>query len=102
MPKGYLILTEEIRDRAGMDAYGVASFPSIREFGARVLVAAENIDVVEGEWHGHRTVVVEFDSVEHARAWYTSESYQAALPLRLAASNCNGVIVPGFEPAGAT
>ena len=99
MPKGYLLLTEDIHDREGMDAYGAASFPSIREFGARVLVATESLDVIEGTWHGHRTVVVEFDSVEQARAWYESESYQAALPLRLAASNCNGVIVPGFEPA---
>jgi len=99
MAKGYLILTEAIHDRAGMDAYGAASFPSIREFGARVLVAAEDVDVVEGQWHGDRTVVVEFDSVEQARAWYESESYQAALPLRLGASTCNGVIVPGFEPA---
>jgi uncharacterized protein (DUF1330 family) len=101
MPKGYLILTEDIRDRAGMDAYGAASFPSIREFDARVLVASEDFEVVEGEWHGHRTVVVEFDSVEQARAWYESDSYQAALPLRLAASECNGVIVGGFQPPGA-
>jgi len=98
MPKGYFILTEAIHDRAGMDAYAGTSVASLREFGARVLVATEDLHVVEGEWHGDRTIVVEFDSVEQARAWYESEGYQAALPLRLSASVCNGVIVPGFEP----
>jgi uncharacterized protein (DUF1330 family) len=98
MPKGYFILTEAIHDRAGMDAYAGASGPSIREFGGRVLVATEELDAVEGEWHGDRTIVVEFDSVEQAHAWYGSESYQASLPLRLAAATCNGVIVSGFAP----
>ena len=98
MPKGYFILTEAIHDRAAMDTYAATSGASIRAFGARVLVATEDIQVVEGEWHGDRTIVVEFDSVEQARAWYESEGYRAALPLRLAASDCNGVIVSGFEP----
>jgi uncharacterized protein (DUF1330 family) len=98
MPKGYFILTEAIHDRAGMDAYAGTAGPSIRAFGGRVLVATEELDVVEGEWPGDRTIVVEFDSVEQARAWYGSESYQDSLPLRLAAASCNAVIVSGFAP----
>ena len=98
MPKGYFILTEAIHDRAVMDAYAGTSGPSIRAFGGRVLMATEELDVMEGEWHGDRTIVVEFDSVEQARAWYASDSYQASLPLRLAAANCNAVIASGFEP----
>jgi len=41
--------------------------------------------------------VLEFESVAAARRWYTSDTYQAALPLRQAASDCNAVIVAGFE-----
>jgi uncharacterized protein (DUF1330 family) len=97
MPKGYVIITEAIHDPAGMDAYGQASMPSIGEHGARVLVVDEHVEVLEGEWHGTRTVVLEFESVDAARRWYGSDSYQAALPLRQAASDCNVVIVAGFE-----
>ena len=97
MPKGYVIITEAIHDVAGMDAYGQASMPSIFEHGAKVLAVDEHVEVLEGEWHGTRTVVLEFDSIDAARRWYSSDSYQAALPLRQAASDCNAVILAGFE-----
>lgn len=96
MPKGYVILTEDIHDPAGMAAYGAASTGPLVDFGGRVLVVDENVEVLEGEWHGTRTVIVEYPSVEQARKWYESDGYQAALPLRRAASNGNVVIVEGF------
>jgi len=98
MPKGYVIITEAIHDREGMDAYGAASYPSLVEHGAKVLVADEQVELLEGRWHGNRTVVVECESVEAARQWYKSASYQEALPLRLAASDCNAIIASGFVP----
>jgi uncharacterized protein (DUF1330 family) len=97
MVKGYVILTEDIRDRAGMDAYGTASTQSVIDHGGRVLCVDENVEVLEGRWHGSRTVVVEYESVAKAREWYRSDSYQAALPLREAAADCNVVIVAGFD-----
>jgi uncharacterized protein (DUF1330 family) len=102
MPKGYVILTEDIHDEAVMEEYGTASAGPLREFGGKVLVVStsERTEVLEGEWHGTRTVVVEYESVEAAQQWYASESYQAALPLRKAAANCNVVILPGFEFPG--
>lgn len=96
MAKGYAILTEAIHNRAGMDTYGAASWAPLVEHRGKVLVVDENVEVIEGDWHGNRTVVVEFESVEKAREWYESASYQAALPLRHAASDCNVVIVSGF------
>jgi uncharacterized protein (DUF1330 family) len=52
--------------------------------------------VLEGDWHGPQTVVLEFESVEAAREWYHSDAYQAAAKLRHAAADCNGVIVSGL------
>jgi uncharacterized protein (DUF1330 family) len=98
MPKGYVILTEAIRDRAGMDAYGEAAAPSMVGRNVSVIAVDRDPEVLEGEWHGDQTVVLEFESVEAARDWYTSAAYQAALPLRQAAADCNAVIISGFEP----
>ncbi|MFD4876144.1 DUF1330 domain-containing protein [Streptomyces sp. NPDC058420] len=98
MPKGYVILTESIKDPAGMDAYGRAAGPSMAEGGASVLAVDGQPHVLEGEWHGDRTVVLEFESVEAARAWYASETYGRAKALRQAAADTNAVIVAGFEP----
>ena len=97
MPKGYVILTETIRDQAGMDAYGQASGPTLRRGGASVLAVDSEPLVLEGEWDGDRTVVLEFESVDAARAWYESPEYQRVRPLRLAAADTNAVIVTGFE-----
>lgn len=56
--------------------------------------------VLEGEWHGSRTVVLEFESVAAARAWYESEEYQKAIPLCRAAAKTNAVIISGLpEPS---
>ena len=97
MPKGYVIVTEAIKDQAGMAAYSRASGPSIVQSGASILAVDPQPEVLEGEWHGDRTVVLEFESVDAARAWYQSESYQQAKPLRQAAADSNVVILSGFE-----
>ena len=101
MPKGYVILTEAIKDRAGMDAYGQAAAPSMVGRNVSVIAIDRSPQVLEGAWHGDQTIVLEFESVEAARDWYTSTAYQAALPLRQAAADCNAVIISGFEPPAA-
>jgi uncharacterized protein (DUF1330 family) len=97
MPKGYVILTEDIKDQVAMEEYSQKSAPPLIESRARVLAVDTEPQTLEGEWHGNRTVVLEFESVEAAHAWYESESYQKVLPLRLAAADCNVVILSGFE-----
>jgi len=84
-----------------MEPYSQVSGGSLGEHGATVLVVDENVEVLEGEWHGNRTVILEYESVEKARQWYESASYQAALPLRQAAADCNVVIASGFVPRAA-
>src|SRR5271169_4480872 len=93
-PKGCVILTEAIKDREGMQAYGQAARTAMG--GATVLAVDTAAKVVEGTWHGDQTVLLEFESVEAARAWYESEAYQKAAKLRQAAADCNAVIISGF------
>ncbi len=96
MPKGYVILTEDIKDPEGMKAYGRAARPAMSQGGCKVLSVDTAPDVLEGTWHGHQTIVLEFDSVDAARAWYESEAYQKAANLRQAAAECNAVIISGL------
>ena len=76
MPKGYVILTEAIKDPEGMKAYGRAASPAMSQGGCKILSVETKPQVLEGRWHGHQTVVLEFDSVDAARDWYKSEAYQ--------------------------
>ena len=94
MPKGYIILTEDIKYPAGMAEYGKVASQAMA--GSTLLSFDQKPEVLEGEWHGSQTVVLEFESVEAAREWYHSDAYQAAAKLRQAAADCNGVIVSGL------
>lgn len=95
MPKGYIILTEAIKDPEGMKAYAQAAGGAMA--GVNILAVDTSPRVVEGDWHGDQTVVLEFESVEAARTWYESEAYQKAAKLRQAAADCNAVILSGFD-----
>jgi uncharacterized protein (DUF1330 family) len=94
MPKGYIIITEDVKDPAGMAEYGKLASKAMA--GSKLLSFDAKPEVLEGQWHGTQTVVLEFDSVEAAREWYNSDAYQEAAKLRQAAADCNGVIVAGL------
>lgn len=101
MPKGYVMVTETINDQAGYDAYVAKALPTIMQAGGRAIVVHDDPEVIEGTWHGTRTVVLEFDSVEAARNWYKSPEYQAIIGERHASADANAAIVSGFEmPTG--
>jgi uncharacterized protein (DUF1330 family) len=95
MPKGYVILTEAIRDPAGMAEYAKAAAPSMAPGAATILALDRAPQVLEGDWHGDQTVILEFESVQAAGAWYQSDAYQKAIPLRQAAADTNAVIISG-------
>ena len=97
MPKGYVMFTEEIHDQEALDAYTAAATPIVLAAGAVPVIIAPPQVVVEGAWHGDVTVLLEFESVEAATAWYHSEEYQAVAPQRQAATSSNVAIFGGFE-----
>lgn len=96
-----MIFTEEVHDAEKLNEYSGKAVPSLFASGAKVLAVSPTPTVIEGEWHGPQTVLLEFESEEAAMAWYNSDSYAAAKPLRLEAATTNAVLVPGFEMPGA-
>jgi uncharacterized protein (DUF1330 family) len=79
MAKAYWITCyREISDPAKLAAYAKLAGPSIEAGGGRFLArgtAAQAYEVGKPE----RTVVIEFDSVEHAIAVHNGPGYQLAL-----------------------
>lgn len=97
MPKGYAIFIENIHDPEGIAPYGQAAGATVYGSGGSVVVAGQPAEVIEGEWYGNQTVILEFPSVEAAQAWYRSPEYQAVVGIRHAAANTNAIIIGGFE-----
>jgi uncharacterized protein (DUF1330 family) len=79
MAKAYWITTyRSVSKPAALAAYAKLSTAAIGASGGRVLVRGMPAQVYEMGLH-QRTVVVEFDSVEQARAAHDSQVYQEAL-----------------------
>ena len=96
MPKGYVIFSEVVKDNDAMNAYVMKAGGTIGAYGGSALVVADGPECIEGTWTDERIVLLEFPSVEKAKEWYNSPEYQAVVGERLAAADCNTVIVPGF------
>ncbi|BBY76239.1 hypothetical protein MPRF_31380 [Mycolicibacterium parafortuitum] len=94
MAKGYVIITEDIKDPNGMAEY--AKLASKTMGNAKILAFGPAAEALEGEWHGTQTVLLEFETVEAAKEWYYSDEYQAAAKLRQAAADCNGIVISGL------
>jgi uncharacterized protein (DUF1330 family) len=94
VPKGYVVITEDVKDPAGMAEYGKLASKAMA--GATILAFDSKVETIEGKWHGTQTVLLEFESPEAARDWYNSDAYQEAAKLRQAAAECHGAILSGL------
>ena len=59
------------------------------------------IDYLEGDWKPKRVVIVEFESMEKARAFSDSPEYAPAKAARHRASVSSVLVVDGATPPGA-
>ena len=79
MAKAYWVVCyRQIKDAARLAAYAQLAGPAIQAGGGRVLARGTAVQAYEAG-QLERTVLIEFDSVEHAIAVHDSPAYQAAL-----------------------
>jgi uncharacterized protein (DUF1330 family) len=93
----YFITDVAWKDDAARQQY-VASFgATLRPYGGRILLAGP-AEHVEGDWHPARIVVLEFDKVEQAHAWYNSPEYADVRVFRHQGADSKMVLVTtGFS-----
>ena len=68
----YVILDVKIRDRSAVESYRPRAAASIAQYGGRYLVRGGAVETLEGRWSPNPLIIVEFPSMERARAWYRS------------------------------
>lgn len=76
--------------------YASAAEHSLELYGGEFLFGGNVNDVLEGSHNKSRAVIFRFASTEQARAWYNSEEYQAAKPLRDNTGDFDFLIVDSF------
>ncbi len=93
-----VVFRDEMKNPDQYAAYGQKAMASFAGHDAKVLVANGAVIPLEGE-APNGVVVIEFPTVEAAKAWYYSPAYQAAVGERLAATTGRAVIAEGLPPS---
>ncbi len=95
MPKAYWIAHVTVTDPETYVGYQNLAPAAFQKFGARILARGGASDCCEGPAY-ERHVVIEFDSLEKARACYHSEEYQTAKANRNGACDAQVILVEGL------
>jgi uncharacterized protein (DUF1330 family) len=74
----HAIFEDQILDPARLEEYKALSGPLVTKYGGRYLARGGATTSLEGDWNPQGLVVLAFDTVEQARAWYDSPEYRAA------------------------
>lgn len=99
MAKGYAVLRLEITDPDKVGEYVKAVTPvTLHKHGAKVLVSGPARPALEGESPHGEVVILEFDSIESAQAWYDDPEYQPHIRTRQAGSTGDVYLLEGFTP----
>ena len=88
-----------VDDDDAYQAYHAANAAAFDKYRARFLVRGGPQQVVEGAARP-RTVVIEFDDLQTARACYDSPEYGAARALREPVSTADVIIIEGWDADG--
>ena len=91
----YIIARIHVSDPVQYEEYKKLSPGAVAAFGGEFIVRGGESETLEGPRETHRLVVVRFDSMEKARAFYHSEQYRAARARREGAAEAQFVLVDG-------
>lgn len=93
---GYIIADVQITDREAYEQYKAAVPATLAAYGGKFLVRGGRAETLEGNWEPNRIVILEFESVEKAKAWWSSQEYAAPKQLRQSASLTKMILVEGI------
>lgn len=94
----YVIYQAEVLDPVAYEGYKTAAETSIAAAGGRYIVRGGETQVLEGDPPSlGRTVILEFETMDTARAWYRSEEYTAARQLRENVARARLLLIDGVD-----
>lgn len=92
----YVVVQVSVKDPEKYERYKSMAPASIAQHGGRYLVRGGKTETLEGTWRPSRFVVLEFPSMERARAWWKCAEYAEAKALRNATADTEMLLVEGL------
>ena len=91
-----LSVTIQVKNPEKLKEY-ISQVPAtMKPFGAKMLARGKKQKVLNGDCQHQMEAVFEFPSAESIDSWYTSDAYQALIPLREEATHMNIVVLESF------
>ena len=91
----YVIAEIEVTDPDTYERYKQAVPAVIAQYGGTYLARGGEVELLEGEGPPRRTVILRFETLEAARAWYEADVHQPIKALRQQASRGRMLLVEG-------
>lgn len=91
----FVIAEVDVHDPDAYEEYKRQVPATLGPYGGTFRVRGGAVEPLEGGWEPKRIVVLEFPSLEQARAWYASDSYREPKALRQRVSTGRLVLVEG-------
>lgn len=95
MPAAYIVAEVTITNEDQMKLYREWSTRAMQAYGAEVLVRGGRVEPLEGDWKPQRVVVLKFNDMATAQAYYHSETYTHARQVREGAGSIRMFAVEG-------
>jgi uncharacterized protein (DUF1330 family) len=92
----YIIAEVTVTNEEQMKQYREWSTRAMQEHGAEVLVRGGKVVPLEEDWAPARVVVLKFDTLDAAQAYYHSETYTHARKVREGAGSIRMFAVEGI------
>ena len=94
----YVVVDIEVQNPTPYERYKDLAGPAVAKHGGRYLARGGKTEVLEGSWQPKRFVILEFPTVEKAKAWWDSTEYAEAKSLRQKCAKTSMVVVEGVAP----
>ena len=91
----YVVVDVEVTDPTEYERYNALAPAAIANFGGHFLARGGQAETLEGDWSPNRIVIIEFESVERAKAWLASDEYAPALAIRRKNARSKIIVVEG-------
>jgi uncharacterized protein (DUF1330 family) len=92
---GYIVVDVEITDPTEYQTYAKQTSATLERYGGKFLVRGGDAKSLEGDWKPKRLVIIEFPSVEQAKAWYDSPEYSSIIGIRHRSAVSRMLLVQG-------
>ena len=91
----YVVVDLEIVDKEEFEHYKQLVPATIEKYGGRYLARGGKVETLDGDWSPQRFVLLQFCSVDQAKAWFHSTEYSKPKALRERSARSRIIVVEG-------